>query len=51
MLQLPNSYFDKGMEKGIEKVAIKLLSAGMPIEQVAEMTELERDVLEKLADK
>ncbi|WP_370453200.1 helix-turn-helix domain-containing protein [Oceanobacillus sp. CFH 90083] len=54
VLQLPNSYFDKGKQEGLEKgrqeIALKLIAKGMPISQIAEITNLSKEEIEKLAD-
>lgn len=61
MLQLPNSYFEKGkqegieegMKKGIEKekqeVVLKLIEKGMPISEIADITELSQEEIRKFA--
>ncbi|GGP15592.1 transposase [Oceanobacillus neutriphilus] len=55
VLQLPNSYFEKGIEEGIQKrnkeVALKLIAKGMPINEIAEITELSKEEIKNLADK
>ncbi|GIO23065.1 transposase [Oceanobacillus sp. J11TS1] len=69
VLQLPNSYFEKGKQKGIEEgmergiekgkqegikkrnqeVALKLIAKGIPISEIAEITELSQEEIKKLA--
>lgn len=53
VLRLPNSYFDKGKregkQEGKQEVALKLVSKGMSITEIAEVTGLNRDVIKKIA--
>ncbi|GIO17411.1 hypothetical protein J18TS1_05110 [Oceanobacillus oncorhynchi subsp. incaldanensis] len=61
LLQLPNSYFERGKEEGIEEgiekgiekgkqeIALELLAIGMPINQIAEITKLSKEEIKKLA--
>ncbi|GIO24098.1 helix-turn-helix domain-containing protein [Oceanobacillus sp. J11TS1] len=49
VLQLPNSYFEKGLEKGRQEIALELIAKGMPISQIAEITKLSKEEIEKLA--
>ncbi len=63
VMQLPNSYFERGkqegieegIEKGIEKrnreVALKLITRGMSISDIAEITDLSEAEIKKLASK
>ncbi|MFD1416326.1 Rpn family recombination-promoting nuclease/putative transposase [Oceanobacillus jeddahense] len=59
VLQLPNSYFERGKQEGIEEgiekgkqeVVLKLLAKGMPISEIAEITEYSEAEIEKLAGK
>ena len=52
--RLPNSYFEKGMEEGIErgkqKIAKKLLLKNMPKADIADVTELSPEEIEKIAE-
>ncbi len=58
VMQLPNSYFERGKEEGIEKgkekrnqeIALELIARGMPIDQITEITKLKKEVIKKLAD-
>ncbi|MCT1902870.1 Rpn family recombination-promoting nuclease/putative transposase [Oceanobacillus sojae] len=57
VMQLPNSYFERGKEEGIEEgikkrnqeIALELIARGMPIDQIAEITKLKIEDIEKLA--
>ncbi|WP_254846716.1 Rpn family recombination-promoting nuclease/putative transposase [Oceanobacillus sojae] len=57
VMQLPNSYFERGKEEGIEEgikkrnqeIALELIARGMPIDQIAEITELSKEDIKKLA--
>ncbi|GAA0314227.1 hypothetical protein ACFQ4Z_18335 [Oceanobacillus oncorhynchi subsp. oncorhynchi] len=51
VMQLPNSYFERGKEEGRKEIALELLDKGMSISQVAEITKLTEKVVEKLAGK
>ncbi|GAA0342983.1 hypothetical protein GCM10008931_37840 [Oceanobacillus oncorhynchi subsp. oncorhynchi] len=55
VLQLPNSYFERGLEKGKQEgkqeIALELLAIGMPINQIAEITKLSKEEIKKLAGK
>ncbi|WP_130860284.1 hypothetical protein [Gracilibacillus phocaeensis] len=55
VMQLPNSYFERGKEEGIEKgrkeIAAELLAKGMSTRQVVEITKLTEEDVKKLADK
>ncbi|MFD1388385.1 Rpn family recombination-promoting nuclease/putative transposase [Oceanobacillus oncorhynchi subsp. oncorhynchi] len=55
VLQLPNSYFERGKEEGIEKgkqeIVLKLIKKGMSISEVAEITEYSEVEIKKLAGK
>ena len=48
ILEIPISYEEKGIEKGIRKVALEMLKDGMPKERVAKLTGLEKQELEKM---
>ncbi|GGP16703.1 hypothetical protein GCM10011346_49780 [Oceanobacillus neutriphilus] len=53
VMQLPNSYFERGKEEGIKKrnqeIALELIARKMPIDQIAEITELSKEDIKKLA--
>ncbi|GGP08974.1 hypothetical protein GCM10011346_11170 [Oceanobacillus neutriphilus] len=57
VMQLPNSYFERGKEEGVKKgkqegkqeIALELIARGMPIDQIAEITKLKIEDIEKLA--
>ncbi|MDM8101656.1 helix-turn-helix domain-containing protein [Oceanobacillus oncorhynchi] len=63
VLQLPNSYFERGLgkgkqegiEEGIKKrnqeIALELIAIGMPINQIAEITKLSKEEIKKLTKK
>ncbi|MFD1385872.1 Rpn family recombination-promoting nuclease/putative transposase [Oceanobacillus oncorhynchi subsp. oncorhynchi] len=63
VLQLPNSYFERGLEKGKQEgieegikkrnqeIALELLAIKMPINQIAEITKLSKEEIEKLTKK
>ncbi|MDM8100778.1 transposase [Oceanobacillus oncorhynchi] len=59
VLQLPNSYFERGKEEGIEEgiekgkqeIVLKLIKKGMSISEVAEITEYSEAEIKKLAGK
>ncbi|WP_339183653.1 transposase [Oceanobacillus sp. FSL W7-1293] len=63
VLQLPNSYFERGKEEGIEEgiekgiekgkqeIVLKLIKKGMSISEVAEITEYSEVEIKKLAGK
>lgn len=55
LYRLPNSYFEKGlekgMEKGMEKVVRRMLLNGMTKTEIAEITELSLEKIEKIAEK
>ncbi|WP_152656823.1 hypothetical protein [Oceanobacillus sp. CFH 90083] len=64
VLQLPNSYLDKGKQEGIEEgikkgieegirkrdkeIVLELTAKGMSISQIAEIAKLSKDEIEKL---
>ncbi|WP_245833211.1 transposase [Oceanobacillus timonensis] len=54
VLKLPNSYFERGLEKGKQEgkqeIALELLAIGMPVNQIAEITKLSKEEIKKLAD-
>ncbi|GAB2556969.1 RpnC/YadD family protein [Gracilibacillus alcaliphilus] len=58
LLKLPNSYFEKGMEKGIKqgkqdqatKMAKKLLEKGMSLDDIADVTNFSKKEIERLAN-
>ncbi|CEI82760.1 MULTISPECIES: helix-turn-helix domain-containing protein [Oceanobacillus] len=63
VLQLPNSYFERGLEKGKQEgieegikkrnqeIALELIAIGMPINQIAEITKLSKEEIKKLTKK
>lgn len=51
ILDLPNSYFEKGVRQNKKKVAQKLLAKGMTIAEIVDITELSKGEIEKLAKK
>ncbi|UCZ54950.1 hypothetical protein LGQ02_09470 [Bacillus shivajii] len=50
MMEIMTSYERKGMEKGISAVAKKLLSKGMPVEEIVEVTGLSKEQVEQLKE-
>ncbi|GGP10970.1 transposase [Oceanobacillus neutriphilus] len=64
VMQLPNSYYERGKEEGIQEgkkegieegiekgkqeIVLKLLAREMPIDQIAEITELSKEDIKKL---
>ncbi|MFA1822492.1 hypothetical protein ACDX78_20410 [Virgibacillus oceani] len=50
LYRLPNSYFEKGLEKGIEKVIKRILLNDMPKAEIAKITGLSLEKLEKMAE-
>ncbi|GIO20507.1 hypothetical protein J18TS1_36070 [Oceanobacillus oncorhynchi subsp. incaldanensis] len=63
VLQLPNSYFERGLEKGKQEgieegikkrnqeIALELIAIGMPFNQIAEITKLSKEEIKKLTKK
>ncbi len=56
--QLPNSWEDRGIRKGIEQgieagkqeVALKMLKEGMPIDVITKVTDLDKETIQKLKE-
>ena len=52
ILEIPISYVEKGRkegrEEGLKKVALNMLKDGFSIERIAELTQMDRDDIEKL---
>ncbi|UUI03618.1 hypothetical protein NP439_02675 [Oceanobacillus jeddahense] len=57
VMQLPNSYFERGKQEGIEEgikkrnqeLALKLLARGMSMSDIAEITDLSEAEIKRLA--
>ncbi|WP_130858863.1 MULTISPECIES: Rpn family recombination-promoting nuclease/putative transposase [Gracilibacillus] len=55
VMQLPNSYFERGKQEGKQEgkkeIVLKLIAKGMSISEIAEITELSEEEIEKLTAK
>jgi len=51
VMELPISYEEKGIEKGVKKVALEMLKKGSAINYIAEVTHLDKDEIKKLQKK
>ncbi|WP_080873535.1 hypothetical protein [Oceanobacillus timonensis] len=53
VMQLPNSYFERGKQEGIikrnQEVALKLIARGMSTSDIAEITDLSEVEIKRLA--
>ncbi len=47
---LPNSYYEMGMKEGQQEIIMKLLAKGMSISEIADVTELSKEKIKKLAN-
>jgi len=48
VLELPNSYFEEGMEKGMERVVVNMFKKGFPNETIVEITGLSKEKVQEI---